>query len=120
GGIKYNPPHGGPADSDTTRRIADLANELLAGRNAAVARSERVASAEFDFLGSYVADLDAAIDLDAIRRAGVRIGADPLGGASVAYWAAVRDRYGLDITVLGPGVDPRWAFMTLDWDGRIR
>ena len=73
-----------------------------------------------DYLSSYVADLANVIDVDAIRAAGVRIGADPLGGASVEYWGAIGERYGLDLTVVNPTVDPRWAFMTLDWDGKIR
>jgi len=120
GGFKYNPPHGGPADADATNRIAARANELLAERNAGVRRTADVAFEGYDFLGAYVDDLANAIDIAAIQRAGVRIGADPLGGASIDYWAAIRDRYGLELTVLGPGVDPRWAFMTLDWDGRIR
>lgn len=125
GGFKYNPPHGGPADADATRWIADRANELLASGVEAVPRaSEDGIGGEpvgrYDFLGEYVEALGEAIDMDAIREAGVRIGAHPLGGASVAYWAAIRDRYDLNLTVLGPGVDPRWGFMHLDWDGKIR
>ena len=120
GGFKYNPPSGGPADAETTGWIAARANELLAEGNAGVRRGDAAAFEGYDFLGAYVEDLAGAIDIDAIRRAGVRIGADPLGGASVAYWAAIRDRYDLDLTVLNPSVDPQWGFMTLDWDGRIR
>jgi len=120
GGFKYNPPHGGPADADVTAWIAARANELLEGRNAGVLRSANPHPAVYDFLGMYVSALDDAIDLDAIRGAGIRIGADPLGGASVEYWAAIRDRLGLDVTVVNPRVDPAWSFMTLDWDGRIR
>ena len=120
GGFKYNPPHGGPADSDATGWIAARANELLAEGNAGVRRIADPEPGRHDFLGAYVDDLPNVIDLDAIRAAGVRIGADPLGGASVAYWAAIRDRHGLDLTVVNPEVDPRWAFMTLDWDGKIR
>jgi phosphoglucomutase len=120
GGFKYNPPHGGPADGETTGWIAARANELLAEGNAGVLRGTEATFDDYDFLGAYVEDLAGAIDIDAIRRAGVRIGADPLGGASVAYWSAIRDRYELDLTVLNPSVDPRWAFMTLDWDGQIR
>ena len=120
GGFKYNPPHGGPADADATSWIAGRANELLEGGNAGVRRSRDPQPGEVDYLAGYVDDLPAAIDVDAIRAAGVRIGADPLGGASVAYWAAIRDRLGLDVTVVNETVDPRWAFMTLDWDGRIR
>ncbi|WP_336660390.1 phosphoglucomutase (alpha-D-glucose-1,6-bisphosphate-dependent) [Leucobacter sp. USHLN153] len=122
GGFKYNPPHGGPADTDATKRIAARANELLEARTeiprasgAAVAGVER-----YDFLGGYVDTLGEAIDLEALRRAGVPLAVHPLGGASVAYWEAIRDRLGIDLTVLGPGVDPRWAFMHLDWDGKIR
>jgi len=120
GGFKYNPPHGGPADSATTSRIAARANELLADGNRGVRRARELDPGTYDFLGEYVDALPGAIDVEAIRRAGVRLGADPLGGASVAYWAAIRDRLGLDVTVLGEAVDPRWAFMPLDWDGRIR
>ena len=124
GGFKYNPPHGGPADSDATKVIAARANELLqAGldgvRRVPFARARAAASA-YDFLGAYVDDLPSVVDLEAIRRAGVRIGADPLGGASVAYWGEIAERHGLDLTVVNPLVDPTWRFMTLDWDGRIR
>ena len=126
GGFKYNPPHGGPADSDATGWIADRANELLAGGWRDVPRTP-IATAlddphviKHDYLETYVADLENVIDLDAIREAGVRIGADPLGGASVDYWGAIGERYGLDLTVVNPEVDPAWHFMTLDWDGKIR
>jgi phosphoglucomutase len=126
GGFKYNPPNGGPADTDVTRWIEDRANALLAG---GVTRVRRVTHARalaadttgrYDFLDAYVADLPAALDIDSIRDAGVRIGADPLGGASVAYWAEIADRHRLDLTVVNPLVDPTWRFMTLDWDGKIR
>ena len=126
GGFKYNPPHGGPADTEATTWIADRANELLA---AGLAGVHRVASADvaghaklggFDFLDRYVSDLPQVIDVEAIREAGVRIGADPMGGASVAYWGEIADRHGLDLTVVNPEVDPRFGFMTLDWDGKIR
>ena len=120
GGFKYNPPHGGPADSDATNWIADRANELLTGGNAGVLRSTDANPERYDYLGAYVDDLVNVINLDAIRAAGVRIGADPLGGASVDYWGAIRDRHNLDLTVVNPEVDPRWAFMSLDWDGKIR
>ena len=124
GGFKYNPPHGGPADSDATAVIAKRANELIAGNLREVkmipfARARRHA-APYDFLGTYVNDLPEVLDIKAIRRAGVRIGADPLGGASVDYWAAIADRHRLDLTVVNPLVDPTWRFMTLDWDGKIR
>ena len=126
GGFKYNPPNGGPADTDVTKWIQDRANALLAGGLREVRRMPYPAAVaaettkRYDYLASYVDDLPAAIDLDAIRSAGVRIGADPLGGASVAYWAAIGERYGLDLTVVNPAVDPTWSFMTLDGDGRIR
>ncbi|ANH37460.1 Phosphoglucomutase [Nocardioides dokdonensis FR1436] len=124
GGFKYNPPHGGPADSDATKVIAARANELVrAGldgvRRVPFARA-RAAAAAYDFLGTYVDDLPSVVDLEAIRRAGVRIGADPLGGASVGYWGEIAERHGLDLTVVNPLVDPTWRFMTLDWDGKIR
>jgi len=120
GGFKYNPPHGGPADSDATSWIADRANAIIAGGNADVRRQDETAAEGYDYLGSYVADLEHIIDIDAIKRAGVKIGADPLGGASLPYWERIRDHYGLDLTVVNPEVDPTWAFMTLDWDGKIR
>ncbi len=120
GGFKYNPPHGGPADSDATSWIADRANAIIADGNADVRRQDETAAEGYDFLGSYVSDLEHIIDIEAIKRAGVRIGADPLGGASLPYWERIRDHYGLDLTVVNPEVDPTWAFMTLDWDGKIR
>jgi len=120
GGFKYNPPHGGPADSDATSWIADRANAIIAGGNAQVRRQETTDAEGYDYLGTYVADLEHIIDIDAIKRACVRIGADPLGGASLPYWERIRDHYGLDLTVVNPEVDPTWAFMTLDWDGKIR
>ena len=123
GGFKYNPPHGGPADSDATNWIAARANELLAAGVAAIPRADadaRAAAPHFDFLGAYVDALPEAIDLAAIREAGVSFGAHPLGGASVAYWAAIRERHAIPLTVLGPGVDSQWGFMHLDWDGKIR
>ncbi|AEV83765.1 phosphoglucomutase [Actinoplanes sp. SE50] len=119
GGFKYNPPNGGPADTDATRWIQDRANELIADGLKDVRRAHGRGDT-YDFLGSYVDDLPAVIDIDAIRNAGVRIGADPLGGASVAYWGEIADRHRLDLTVVNPTVDPRFAFMTLDWDGKIR
>jgi len=124
GGFKYNPPDGGPAGTGITREIQDRANELLADglkgvRRVPYARAAAVAG-RFDFLGSYVAALGQVVDLAAIKAAGVRIGADPLGGASVAYWGEIADRYGLDLTVVNPLVDATFRFMTLDWDGKIR
>ncbi len=126
GGFKYNPPDGGPAGTDITRQIQDRANELLAAGLAGVRRVPyaRALAADttgrFDFLGAYCAALEQVVDLAAIRSAGVRIGADPLGGASVAYWADIAERYGLDLTVVNPAVDATFRFMTLDWDGKIR
>ncbi|MGZ4464163.1 MAG: phosphoglucomutase, alpha-D-glucose phosphate-specific, partial [Nocardioides sp.] len=123
-GFKYNPPHGGPADTDATAVIAARANELIAAglegvRRVPFARARAAASA-YDFLGTYVDDLPNVLDLAAVKNAGIRIGADPLGGASVAYWGEIADRHGLDLTVVNPLVDPTWRFMTLDWDGKIR
>jgi phosphoglucomutase len=124
GGFKYNPPTGGPADTDATGWIARRANELGAAGLAGVRRvpfaRARAAARSYDFLGSYVEDLPNVVDVAAIRDAGVRIGADPLGGASVDYWGAIGERHGLDLTVVNPLVDPTWRFMTLDWDGKIR
>ena len=126
GGFKYNPPHGGPAGSDATGWIADRANELLAGGWRDVPRTPISEALDgphvikHDYLETYVADLENVVDMDAIREAGVRIGADPLGGASVDYWGAIGERYGLNLTVVNPEVDPAWHFMTLDWDGKIR
>ena len=125
GGFKYNPPHGGPADTDATGWIADRANALIAAGLEGVARTRYAdidtdALGTYDFREGYVADLANIIDVDAIKRAGIRIGADPLGGASVEYWALIGERYGLDLTVVNPEVDPTWRFMTLDWDEKIR
>ncbi|MBV9795411.1 MAG: alpha-D-glucose phosphate-specific phosphoglucomutase [Actinobacteria bacterium] len=126
GGFKYNPPDGGPAGTDITKWIQDRANELLAAglngvRRVPLGRALAAGTTgKFDFLDRYVTALPGVIDLDAIRAAGVRIGADPLGGASVAYWGAIGERYGLDLTVVNPAVDATFRFMTLDWDGKIR
>jgi phosphoglucomutase len=124
GGFKYNPPHGGPADSDATTVIAARANGYIAAGLDGVLRvpfpAARSRAGGYDFLGSYVDDLPNVVDLDRIREAGVRIGADPIGGASVAYWAEIAERHRLDLTVVNPLVDPTWRFMTLDWDGKIR
>jgi len=120
GGFKYNPPHGGPADSDATAWIASRANELIEGHLNEVKRGEPSAVDGYDFRGAYVADLASIIDVAAIKRAGLHIGADPLGGASVHYWKLIAETYGLDLTVVNPEVDPTWRFMTLDWDGKIR
>ncbi|MBO0609524.1 phosphoglucomutase (alpha-D-glucose-1,6-bisphosphate-dependent) [Myceligenerans salitolerans] len=126
GGFKYNPPHGGPAGSDATGWIAGRANEILSSGTASIPRVSLEAALDadtthrHDFLTTYVDDLATVLDLEAIRSAGVRIGADPLGGASVEYWGEIGERYGLDLTVVNPQVDPRWTFMTLDHDGKIR
>ncbi|WP_405474085.1 phosphoglucomutase (alpha-D-glucose-1,6-bisphosphate-dependent) [Paenarthrobacter ilicis] len=126
GGFKYNPPHGGPADTDATGWIADRANQLLENGLRGVKRmplNDALAAdttGKFDFLSSYVDDLPSVLNLEAIRNAGVRIGADPMGGASVDYWGEIGERHQLDLTVVNPTVDPQWAFMTLDWDEKIR
>jgi phosphoglucomutase len=124
GGFKYNPPHGGPADSDATKVIAAAANGYIRAGLEGVARvpftRARAAAGSYDFLGRYVDDLPSVLDLDAVRSAGVRIGADPLGGAAVDYWGAIAERHHLDLTVVNPLVDATWRFMTLDWDGKIR
>ena len=124
GGFKYNPPDGGPAASQITAAIQDRANELLRGglrevRRVRYARA-RAAAGRYDFLGQYVDGLPTVVDLDQVEAAGVRIGADPLGGASVAYWGEIAGRFGLDLTVVNPVVDATFRFMTLDWDGKIR
>ena len=125
GGFKYNPPHGGPADSDATGWIAKRANELIAGGLQGVERIEVAGGSDprvelYDFREEYVNALGRAIDFEAIKASGIRIGADPLGGAAVDYYGAIAERYGIDLTVTNPAVDPTWAFMTLDWDEKIR
>ncbi|MEP6940904.1 MAG: phosphoglucomutase (alpha-D-glucose-1,6-bisphosphate-dependent) [Rudaea sp.] len=126
GGFKYNPPNGGPADTDVTGWIENEANRLIADDLAGVlripfARARGAATThEHDFLGTYVADLGNAIDFDAVRGAGLRLGVDPLGGAGVHYWARIAERYKIDLSVVSDAVDPTFRFMTLDWDGRIR
>lgn len=124
GGFKYNPPNGGPADSDATGVIAKRANEILregirAVKRVPLSRALQVAQ-RHDYLNAYVADLPHVVDLHAIRAEGVRIGADPLGGASVDYWGAIAETHNLDLTVVNPLVDATWRFMTLDTDGKIR
>ncbi|WP_420118011.1 phosphoglucomutase (alpha-D-glucose-1,6-bisphosphate-dependent) [Micromonospora sp.] len=126
GGFKYTPTTGGPADTDVTRWIQDRANAILAAglkevRRIPYARARAAdTTGTYDFLAGYVDDLPSVLDIDAIRDAGVRIGADPLGGASVAYWGEIAQRHRLDLTVINPLVDPTWRFMTLDGDGKIR
>ncbi|HZL99929.1 MAG TPA: phosphoglucomutase (alpha-D-glucose-1,6-bisphosphate-dependent), partial [Planctomycetota bacterium] len=126
GGFKYNPAHGGPADADVTRWIEERANELLRQGNAGVRRVGFAAALaaptthQHDFVGPYVAELRQVVDLDAIRGAGLKLGVDPLGGAGAPYWEPIAAAYGLDLTVVNPEIDPRFAFMTVDHDGKIR
>ena len=124
GGFKYNPPNGGPADTDVTGWIQAEANRVLEDgtdgiERLPIERARSVAGA-YDYVGAYVGDLDSVIDMDAIAGSGLRIGVDPLGGASIDYWPAIGERFGLDLTVTNEVVDPTFGFMTLDWDGRIR
>ena len=125
GGFKYNPPHGGPADTDATKWIADRANHLMSRPNSIrrIPLADALAAPNtqvYDYLTHYVDDLESVLDMDAIRSAGVRIGADPLGGAAVDYWGRIAERWDLDVTVVNPLVDPTWRFLTLDWDGKLR
>jgi phosphoglucomutase len=124
GGFKYNPPNGGPADTDATNAIAKRANEILRNRGSGVKRMPLARALQtarrHDYMDSYVDDLPNVVDVDVIRKAGVRIGADPLGGASVDYWGAIAERHNLELTVVNPLVDATWRFMTLDHDGKIR
>ena len=126
GGFKYNPPNGGPADTDITKWVQDRANELLRGGNAGVKRVPYEAALragttrQTDFARPYIEDLKSVIDTDAIRAAGLKLGVDPLGGASVHYWGPIAEVYGLDVTVTNPAVDPTFSFMTVDHDGKIR
>jgi phosphoglucomutase len=126
GGFKYNPPHGGPAGNEVTNGIEALANQLLAEGLAGVKRIahrealRRETTHRHDYLNSYVADLGNVLDMEAIRGSGVRMGVDPLGGAGVAYWGAIADRYGLNLEVVSDVVDQTFRFMSVDWDGKIR
>src|SRR5665213_1754948 len=126
GGFKYNPPNGGPADTDVTGWIQKRANDLLRGGNRDVKRIPIAAAMkastthEQDFVAPYVEDLRNVVDMDTIRSAGLKIGVDPLGGSSLPYWQPVAERYGLNINVVNPNIDPRFAFMTVDHDGKIR
>nr|MDQ3830590.1 alpha-D-glucose phosphate-specific phosphoglucomutase [Candidatus Tectomicrobia bacterium] len=126
GGFKYNPPHGGPADTDVTRWVEERANALLAANLHGVARVpfERARGAatthRYGYIDAYVGDLGAVLDMDAIRGAKLRIGVHPLGGAGVAYWGPISARYGFEVTVISDAVDPTFRFMTVDWDGKIR
>jgi phosphoglucomutase len=126
GGFKYNPPHGGPADSGITKFIQDLANKLLEGKLASVKRisldaaMKAATTQRHDFIGEYVSGLGAVIDMDVLRDSGIKMGVDPLGGAGVHYWNPIAERYGLNLEVVNKAVDPSFCFMTLDWDGKIR
>lgn len=126
GGFKYNPPSGGPAEPEATKWIQTRANELLKNGNQGVKRIDYDQALQVstthahDFVTPYVNDLDQIIDMAAIRDAGLRLGVDPLGGSNVGYWKPIAAKYGLDITLINPGVDPTFKFMTLDWDGKIR
>src|SRR5262245_24733992 len=126
GGFKYNPPNGGPADTDITSLVQKRANALLRAGNAEVKRLPYVYAMRLptthlhDYVTPYVRDLGSVIDMEAIRAAGVKIGVDPLGGAAAAYWGPIKEMYGLDITVVNPTVDPTFRFMTVDHDGKVR
>src|SRR6202012_3244953 len=123
GGFKYNPPNGGPAETDATNAIAERANEILRNgetvKRVPLARALQTAQ-RHDYMDAYVEDLSNVVDVDVIRKAAVRIGADPLGGGRVDYWAAIAERHNLDLKVVNPLVDATWRFMTLDHDGKIR
>ena len=126
GGFKYNPPHGGPADSGITKFIQDLANALLEGKLAGVKRisldaaMKAATTQRHDFIGEYVSGLGTVIDMGVLRESGIKMGVDPLGGAGVHYWGPIAERYGLNLEVVNQTVDPTFRFMTLDWDGKIR
>jgi phosphoglucomutase len=125
GGFKYNPPHGGPSGTDATKSIEAAANELMADpspiRRVSFAKALAASTTHrHDYVDAYVSDLANVIDMDVTRSSGLRIGVDPLGGAGVAYWSVIRDRYGLNIEIVNESVDPTFRFMTLDWDGKIR
>jgi phosphoglucomutase len=126
GGFKYNPPDGGPASSEATGWIQDRANEIIANGMAGVRRIPLAtalaqdSTGTYDFLDAYARDLPNVLNLDAVRDAGLKLGADPMGGAAVAYYGYIAEMHGLDLTVVNPKVDPTWRFMTLDWDGKIR
>src|SRR5437868_1696751 len=126
GGFKYNPPHGGPAGTEVTSWIEREANELLDAALQGVRRIpfdealDRRTVHRHDYVSSYVDDLPAVVDLDAIRDSGLRLGVDPLGGSSVAFWTAVAERHGLDLTIVNDAIDPTFSFVPVDWDGRIR
>ncbi len=126
GGFKYNPPHGGPADTDVTKWIQERANTLLLSGNKEVKRMPYVSAVkspaihEYDFIVPYAQDLAHVIDMDSIRSAGIKIGVDPMGGSSIDYWEPLKEQYGLDLTVTNPHIDPTFRFMTVDHDGKVR
>jgi phosphoglucomutase len=120
GGVKYNPPHGGPADTGVTKWIEQEANALLDGGLRDVRRVADPAVRRHDYVTAYVDDLGAVIDLEAVRASGLRLGVDPLGGASIAYWAAIAERHGLDLTITNDAIDPTFRFVPVDWDGKVR
>ncbi|AMW30436.1 phosphoglucomutase (alpha-D-glucose-1,6-bisphosphate-dependent) [Arthrospira platensis] len=126
GGFKYNPPSGGPAGPEITKWIQQRANQILADGNRAVSRSPynqalyASTTHTFDFITPYIADLENIIDMAAIRESGIKIGVDPLGGSNIGYWEPIAERYGLNLTIVNPTVDPTFGFMTVDWDGKIR
>ena len=126
GGYKYNPPNGGPAESDVTRWIQTQANAYIEKKLAGVKRIsydkalKAATTHRHDYVTPYVNDLGSVIDLNLVQRTGIRLGVDPLGGASVGYWEPIRDKYKLDVTIVNPNVDPTFRFMTVDWDGKIR
>jgi phosphoglucomutase len=125
GGFKYNPPHGGPSETSATKAIEDAANALMQDpskiRRVSFAKAMAAGTTHrHDYISSYVGDLGAVVDLDVVRASGLRIGVDPMGGAGVAYWSVIRERYGLELEVVNESVDPTFRFMTLDWDGKIR
>jgi phosphoglucomutase len=125
GGFKYNPPHGGPSGTAATKSIEDAANALMQepSKIRRVTFTQALAATtthRHDYIDSYVSDLEAVLDLEIVRSAGVRIGVDPMGGAGVAYWDVIRERYGLDLEIVNRSVDPTFRFMSLDWDGKIR
>jgi phosphoglucomutase len=125
GGFKYNPPHGGPSETGATKAIEEAANALMLEPShiKRVPFSKALSAStthKHDYVNAYVGDLGAVVDLEAVKSSGLRIGVDPLGGAGVAYWSVIRERYGLNIEIVNESVDPTFRFMTLDWDGKIR
>lgn len=126
GGFKYNPPHGGPAEPAITNRIQALANEILKNKLTSVQRMPLAAALKaptthrYDYAGVYIRDLADVVDMDAIKSAGIKIGVDPMGGAGLHYWHPIAQKYGINLTVVNEILDPSFAFMTADWDGKIR